>query len=156
MIFILQCKYLQLPITVSYYYTIIAQLLVRFYQCYHGYSLVSSWPYLFNLNIIADSQWCELEMEMNKLYHQAVEQVPTGELCTSTLDVKHVLTLLVYKLASTFLNVLRLFSCVICVENLVLQCTSHFSYIYPTGDQFHYSAGLEKKLNSSLLALGKS
>lgn len=129
MIFILQCKYLQLPITVSYYYTIIAQLLVRFYQCYHGYSLVSSWPYLFNLNIIADSQWCELEMEMNKLYHQAVEQVPTGELCTSTLDVKHVLTLLVYKLASTFLNVLRLFLCVMCGKFGVTVYVTLFLYL---------------------------
>jgi len=43
------------------------------------------------VNIIADNQWCELEMEMNRLYHQAVEQVPTGECYVLKLDVKHLL-----------------------------------------------------------------
>ena len=38
------------------------------------------------LLIVADDQWCELETEMNKLYHQAVEQVPTGEHYTLTLE----------------------------------------------------------------------
>jgi len=42
---------------------------------------------LVTLLIVADDQWCELEMEMNKLYHQAVEQVPTGEHYTFTLDM---------------------------------------------------------------------
>ena len=41
--------------------------------------LVSGWPCFFNLNAFADNQWSELEMEMNKLYHQAVKQVPTGK-----------------------------------------------------------------------------
>ncbi|XP_020606396.1 U3 small nucleolar RNA-associated protein 6 homolog [Orbicella faveolata] len=30
--------------------------------------------------VITDNQWCELETEMNKLYHQAVEQVPTDKM----------------------------------------------------------------------------
>ena len=68
MIFISQCKYLQ-P----------TQLPLRFYQCYPECSLVT-------LLIVADDQWCELETEMNKLYHQAVEQVPTGEHYTLSLD----------------------------------------------------------------------
>ncbi|KAJ7340514.1 U3 snoRNP protein [Desmophyllum pertusum] len=30
--------------------------------------------------VITDSQWCELESEINKLFHQAVEQVPTDKM----------------------------------------------------------------------------
>jgi len=35
--------------------------------------------YEFCCNLIIDSQWCELESEMDKLFQEAVKKIPTGQ-----------------------------------------------------------------------------